>query len=134
MSEYSKIHQRFSERLKNPGVLEFPQEFLGPNYEAVLNFWMSLDELSEDQWKTIEGRYYNFYDNQRSEWRKATDEANKASGETIGWKFADIAAHSVWDVYYGFSAAYRATYELIGMHKILEQNKPLTFFQIILNQ
>jgi len=55
----SKAHKRFSERLENPRVLTNPEEFLGPNYKAVLNFWMILDELSEDQWIVIKERYTN---------------------------------------------------------------------------
>ena len=125
MNHHSKIHKRLSERLENPRVLSNPEEFLGPNFEAVLNFWLFLDELTEEQLITINSRDWNFYNNQRSEWRKARDEAIKASEETIGEEFAyHAAASSVCD---------RATKELIGMHKLFEQNKPLTFFQMFLD-
>ena len=128
----SKAHKRFSELLNNSEVLTNPEEFLGPNFEAVLNFWMILDGLSEDQWETIEGRYWNFRDNQESEWLKAADEAIEASKETIGREFAIDAAFAAWDVYEYCDAARRATRELIGMHKILEQEKPLPFFNMFL--
>ena len=124
----SKAHKLLSEHLNNPEVLTNPEEFLGPNFEAVLNFWLSLDELSEDQWKTIEGRYEDFYNNQESEWLKARDEAYEASDETIGSNFANYAADAAC-VVYGY---YYATRELIGMHKILEQEKPLPFFNMFL--
>ena len=132
MTNISETHQHFSERLENPRVLTNPEEFLGPNYETVLNFWLILDELSKDQWKTIDGRYLDFYKNRESEeWRKAVNEANKASEETIGENFAGNAAWAAWQVY-GFSGASYATQELIGMHKLFEQNKPLTFFNMFL--
>ena len=124
----SKIHKRYSERLKNSEVLTNPEEFLGPNFEAVLNFWLILDGLSEDQWETIEGRYWDFYNNQCSDWDKARDEAIEASDETIGDKFAYHAAWASWYVW----AARWATRELIGMHKFFEQEKPLTFLPMFL--
>ena len=129
----SKTHQRFSERLHNHRVLTNPEEFLGPNYKAVLNFWLSIDDLSKDQWEVIVGRYRNFYDYHWSEWCKAVDEAWDASREAIRDEFAINSACAVWGVYYGFSGAYYATRELIGMHLILEQNKPLKFFPMFLN-
>ena len=131
MNTISKIHQCFSEFLINSRVLSNPEEFLGPNYEAVLDFWLILDDLTKDQLMTIESRYDYFYIYQRSEWCKARDEAIKASNETIVEMLAVyvvFAAHVV----YGWNA-YRATQELIGMHLILEQNKPLTFFPMFLN-
>ena len=127
----SKIHKRYSERLNNPRVLSNPEEFLGPNCEAVLNFWLILDGLSKDQWKTISCRYWDFYNIQETKWYKAVDEAIEASDETIGRKFAGNAADAAW-VVYGNAAAYDATRELIGMHKILEQQKPLTVFNMFL--
>ena len=129
----SKSHKRFSERLNNPRVLSNPEEFLGPNYEAVLNFWMILDGLFEEQWETVRGRYRDFYHKQRSEWGKVTEEAIKASDETIGEKFAIHASYAPHDVYYGFSVAYWATLELIGIYKILKQGNSLIFINFFLN-
>ena len=110
--QYSKTHKRLSERLQDPEVLTNPKKFLGRNYEQVLEFWLGLDGLSEDQWMTIDGLYWNFYRNQRSEWNEAADEAYKASNETIGSEFAYHAAFAVVGVYGG--AAYCATLEIIG--------------------
>ena len=138
MNIISKNHQEFSKSLNNPRVLSNPEEFLGPNFKAVLNFWNIFEELSEDQWITVERRYWDFQDNQPSEWCKARDEVFKASKETIGWEFAGNAAWAAQDVYNWAAgkflgwAAYYTTRELIGMHKLFEQNKPLTFFQMFL--
>ena len=127
----SKTHQRFSECLNNSRVLLNPEEFLGPNFEAVLNFWLSVDDLTGEQWGTIRSRYWDFYDNQLSEWCKAATEAINTSRETIRWEFADNAAFAAEGVY-GYVAAFHATRELIGMHKFFEQQKPLSFFQMFL--
>ena len=127
----SKSHKRLSELLNNPRVLSNPEEFLGPNFEAVLNFWLILDELSKDQWKNIRCRSEDFYSNQPSEWDKASDEAIKASIETIGRNFAGNAVDAAYDVY-GFTAGW-ATKELIGMHKLFEKGNSLFYFEIILN-
>jgi len=50
MSTISKTHEEFSERLsyKKLRVLSHPQEFLGPNFEAVLNFWLILETNEEN--------------------------------------------------------------------------------------
>ena len=127
----SKSHKRFSERLSNRRVLSNPEEFLGPNYKAVLNFWLRLDDLTVGQWETI---YSCYSDLHYSEWDKATDEAWDASIETIGLGFANEAACAA-EVVYCFTKQYSAcwaTRELIGMHKILNQNNSLTFFQMFL--
>jgi hypothetical protein len=120
MNTISKIHKCFSEYLNNPRVLTNPEEFLGENFEAVLNFWIILDELSEEQWRVVKKRYRSFYNENYSEWCKARDLAIDTSTEVICWYYADLAA------------AYAAR-ELIAMHKILEgHQKPLTFFPMFL--
>jgi hypothetical protein len=132
MNTISKSHKRFSERLNNPRVLTNPKEFLGPNFEAVLNFWMKLEELSEEQLRVVKEHYEVFRNENRSECRKAIDLANDASIEVVGWAGAYHAGCAAYVVTYS-SAACLATRELIGMYKILEDHqKPLTFFQMIL--
>ena len=128
----SKSHKLLSERLNNPRVLTNPEEFLGPNYRAVLNFWLFLDDLTEEQWRTIISRYWYFYRNQSDEWYKAIDEARKTSDKIIGKKFAFCATLTSSVDYYSFDCASHATGELIGMHLLLDQQKPLIFFNMFL--
>ena len=128
----SKSHKRFSEFLNTSRVLESPEEFLGPNYKAVLNFWLSIDDLSKDQWRTIKSRYDDFYNNQRSDWDKVTEEAIKASDETIGELFAGNASYAAHDVY-GYAAGW-ATRELIGMHKLFQKDQSLKIFPLFINR
>ena len=84
MNTISKTHQRFSERLNDPRVLENPEEFLGPNYKEVLNFWMIFDNLSQEQLRVVKERYWAFRKENYSEWDKAMDLAFDTSTEVVG--------------------------------------------------
>ena len=108
----SQAHHRFVNLVKNNEALTNPQEFLGPNTDQLIKFWSSLDELTEEQLKTVKGRYHDFCDNQWPEWSKALHESIKASIEIIGVEFsffADLAA----ELDYCFVACW-ATLEIIG--------------------
>jgi hypothetical protein len=107
---YSKAHKNFSNRLHKPEALNNPQDFLGPNYETVLNFWWTIDSLTGDQWNEVARRY------------RALDPA--------AWDAARYAAsYAAWDAAgdAAWSAAGYATYELIGMHTLLNDGKTLLF-------
>ncbi len=123
---------RFVVSLNTLDVLTNPKEFLGPNFEAVLNFWLILDELSEEQWRAVNKRYRSFYNENYSEWFKAANLAIESAKEVVGWDYADKASSAAYDVTKS-NAADWTTIELIGMYKILEDHqKPLTFFQMFL--
>jgi hypothetical protein len=132
MNPISKIHQEFSRRLNNPRVLTNPEEFLGENYESVLNFWLILDELSEEQWRVVKERDGVFFYENPSECVKAVNLARDDSYDVLGWDYADKAGRSVYDDTKSNAACW-ATRELIAMYKILEDHqKPLTFFPMFL--
>jgi hypothetical protein len=129
MNTVSKSHKRFSERVRNTRVLENPEEFLGPNFESVLNFWLILDDLSEEQLSVVNERYWA---ENCSEWLKATDLALAASIEVVGVDCEYHAGYAAYDVTYSWAAEW-ITRELIAMHKILEDHQqPLTFFDMFL--
>ncbi len=132
MNHISKTHKRFSELLKNPGVLTNPEEFLGENYESVLNFWLILDELSEEQWRVVKERYRAFYAENNSEWWKTTDLAWNASYEVIGDDYTIDSSRAAHDAIDSWVAAW-ATLELIGMHLLYNHQQPLTFLLMFLN-
>jgi hypothetical protein len=52
---YSKRHKRFASDLKNyhnineQDVLKHPENYLGPNYKELLNYWFYWDSLSDVQ-------------------------------------------------------------------------------------
>jgi hypothetical protein len=124
---YSKIHQSFSERLEQPEALTNPEKYLGPNYQDVLNFWIYLDTLSNEEKGEMNDLYWDLADWDLDDnvhyfaWVAAMD----AAAEVIGVEFSDAACLAAWDIT-GWGVFGWATWELIGHHKLLEQNKILT--------
>jgi hypothetical protein len=87
-------------------VLSNPGKYLGPNWEKVLDFWLYLDTLSDEQLRIVGERYYALDMRERSIARdKATHNAR------ITTIYADNAVDSV---YHNNIAAMYATLELIG--------------------
>jgi hypothetical protein len=123
---YSKTHQRFADNLRNQRALSHPDEFLGPNWKEVLNFWLYLDTLSEDQLEIIERRDQELYS------AESWNFYEEAAEETIGEDIYYGAYWAVLDSTVCRSAATYATIELIGAHKILEQGKELKIVQLFL--
>ena len=132
MNHISKIHQRFSKYLNDPRVLTNPQEFLGPNYKEVMNFWIILDDLSEEQFEVVNKREEDFFNEIYPEWKKATYLTCIALAEVVSEKCVENASQATYDVT-NSSAADWATIELIAMHKILEDHQQsLTIFPMFL--
>ena len=127
---YPKAHQNFSTELQNPEVLTNPQDFLGPNYETVLNFWWTMDSLTKDQWKEVARRWsaldYAARDAAGSAARNAARNAAwYDAGSAAGEAARDAARSAAWVAAWG--AAGSATYELMGMHTLLNDGKDLLF-------
>jgi hypothetical protein len=123
---YSKAHQNFSAHLQNPEALINPQDFLGPNYQTVLNFWWFIDSLSDDQLEEVARRY------------DALDStARYAAEDAAGYAALDAAGYAAWNAawyatrdaagYATRDAAGYAISELIGMHTLLNDGKELLF-------
>jgi len=79
---YSKTHQNFSNYF-HPEALTAPENFLGPNYETVINFWTFMDSLTEDNWKEVASRYL------------ALDYATVNAARDAAWYAAGVAAGDV---------------------------------------
>ncbi len=122
----STAHQRFAERLRNSRVLDYPEEFLGPNWKDVLNFWLYLDTLNEEQWNSINSSLSSY------EHRLALNAAWNAARAAVGYAACYAADYAAWSVAALFSARY-ATDELIGSHILQEKGKSLVFFPMFLN-
>jgi hypothetical protein len=143
---YSKAHQNLSTELQNPEALTNPQDFLGPNCETVLNFWWTMDSLTETQWNEV-ARRYDALDS--AAWDAAWSAARSAAGDaawsaarsaagdaawSAAWSAAGSAAGSAARAAAGYAAraaaraaAGYATYELMGMHTLLNDGKTLLF-------
>jgi len=90
-------------------VLTNPQDFLGPNYQTVLNFWTFMDSLTKDNWKEVASRHYALDSAARyAAWSAARYAAGVAAWDAA-WSAAGVAA---WDA--ARDAAWDATSELIG--------------------
>jgi hypothetical protein len=109
---YSKTHQKFSKRLNKPEALTHPANYLGPNYKDVLNFWIYLDTLSDEEKEEMDQRYDN-----------VRDTAWNVADEVVGWQFSYAASFAACGVTGGRVVFGWATWELIGHNKLLEQNQ-----------
>jgi hypothetical protein len=127
---YSKTHQRFSERLNQPDVLTNPEKYLGPNYQDILNFWIYLDTLSDEKKEEMKDRFLALDFNVRI---AAGNAAGNAADGVIGWKFKVAAWFAAWYAVYDVTKRDVfgwATWEIIGHHKLIEQNKTPTFLPL----
>ena len=89
-------------------VLTNPEKYLGKNYQAVLDFWTVMDNLTETQWKEVVRRYATL---DSAAWYAAWDAAWYAA-----WSAARSAARYAAGNAAG-AAAWYATYELMGKIK-----------------
>jgi hypothetical protein len=123
----SKAHQWLSNYLEDPKILTNPEDFLGPNWEDVINFWLYIDGLSWDEKRKMNDRYRALNVVMReSAVRAAVVAANEVVGDGIRLA-AWLAAISVTNWFFG-----QATYELIASHKLLEQGKSLVSLPLCL--
>jgi hypothetical protein len=137
---YSKAHQKFSTKLQNPEALTNPQDFLGPNYETVLNFWWTMDSLTETQWNEV-ARRYRALDSAAGDAASSASRAasRAAAGYAAGYAAYDAAWSAAYDAAWSAAwaaawyAAGDATYELIGMHTLLNDGENLLFVPIFHN-
>jgi hypothetical protein len=136
--KYSKAHQNFSNRLQKPEALTNPENFLGPNYEAVLNFWMLIESLTEDNWIEVVHRYRTLDPYADGGLWAAWMAAYSAAHHVIGGAPGNAAWNSTRNVaitatgtgpylHFAWDAAGYATYELISMHILLDQGRELVF-------
>jgi len=85
-------------------VLTKPEKYLGKNYSAVLNFWWTMDSLTEPQWEEV-ARRYDALD------PAARDAAGYAAAYAAWYAAAYAAGDAAW--YAAGSAVRSATLELI---------------------
>jgi hypothetical protein len=128
----SKAHQRISDWLEEPKVLTNPEDFLGPNWEDVINFWLYLDGLDEKEMDEMEESYWDLGKHVR---HPALDSAHNASWvackEVVGWEVRDVTRDATYDVIKR-NVFVHATNELIAQHNLLEQDKALVFLPLCL--
>jgi hypothetical protein len=124
----SKPHQNFADLLNSQRALSHPDEFLGPNWKEVLNFWIYLDTLSLEQFLIASERILNLGAVVQ---KSAADLARSAALKTIT-DFNISKAFSAARNHSGGVFGY-ATCELIGSHKLLENGHSLVFTDLIIS-
>jgi hypothetical protein len=89
-----------------------------------------MDSLTETQWKEV-GRRYRALDPAARDAAvsAARDAAMSAAGYAAGYAAWDAAGDAAWDAA-GVAAGY-ATYELMGMHTLLNDGKDLLFVPLL---
>jgi hypothetical protein len=133
----SKAHQLFADFIQlwytvpKQDVLNYPEKYLGPNWEAVINFWLYLDTLTKDQLKVVGSRYLNLSDEQSD---IAGIEVWDAAKDTTIYFFdsANVTYCAYCNVSYNAHVLKRVTYELIGLDKLLDKGYKPLFFPLIL--
>ena len=130
---YSKIHQHFSAELQNPEALTNPQDFLGSNYETVLNFWWHLETLTKEQLELSDIRYSDYklrlqrYDIIR---KYAYNMCESISLDCAIGATREISRGIKRDFCY---IAAPVTYELIALQTILDAGEDLIFVPLLSN-
>jgi hypothetical protein len=116
----SRTHQLLSKKLNNPEVLTNPEQFLGPNWETILRWWLYYESLTCEQWNELYRRWRAI---DRDTFNRAWDLARNAAIEVIGVD----NRRALW-----FVIPYLPlTYELITMHLLFERGYSLTFVPLI---
>jgi hypothetical protein len=91
-------------------------EELGPNWQTVLNFWLFLDNLSEDQHEVASFRNNKMRSRKRQRVDKLTHRSvNKVIPESVKRSIPS------------YGAKLFATYEIIAAQEILDEAGELTF-------
>jgi hypothetical protein len=130
---YSTTHQKYAEIMNNDDILTQPEDFLGPNYETVLNFWWHLETLTKEQLELSDIRYYDYklrlqryniiikyaYNMCESNSLDCALDATRQISHGIKQDFCYIAAP--------------VTYELIALQTILDAGEDLIFVPMLSN-
>jgi hypothetical protein len=131
----SKAHRGFACRLRfffqisEQDVLNHPENYLGPNWEAVIDFWLYINTLSYEQLRVAQKRYYALSDVENNVSKNKVLIAAKATA-----KYPNCAGSAAYlSVSYEKLAADYATLELIGLEKLLKQGYKPVFFPMFLN-
>jgi hypothetical protein len=117
---YSERHKRFVSNLNcyhninQQDVLDHPENYLGPNYKELLNYWFYRDSLSSEQWNVYWDRVYSLDIETRT---KADSTAEELAEEVIDPRFVEYL--------------YTKELELISSHLYIERGIPFTFLPLI---
>jgi hypothetical protein len=129
---YSKTHQHLAQRAGTPDVYNNPEKHLGPNYEAVLNFWWYLESLTAEQLLELEEKYVLNYDQYNRRYDALVDYVEGI----LGYSRRSIATYAsrshVDDIIGRFpNIPAPVTLELIALQTILDKGEELIFIPML---
>jgi hypothetical protein len=134
--KYSRIHRQVAEydAIDRDEILNEPENYFGPNYQTVLNFWWLVESLQEEHLEKITELYdkefeiSNFDGEIRllniAEQRIDQDFLSSAIGDCI-WEEIPHSDYSIRQSSHG--AIFHATCELIAMDIIFERGEVLVY-------
>ncbi len=118
---YSENHKFFAWRLNHENyninkqdVLDYPEQYLGPNYKELLNYWFYLKSMSNEQWKKYNERLSELPSQTRLDAYKI---AKELASEVVDTKCLEYFCDEEW--------------EIIAAHLYLERGIPFTFLHLI---
>jgi hypothetical protein len=119
---YSKRHKWVASvfnhfpNINERDVLNYPQNYLGPNYKSVLNYWFYLESLSYIQERMYPDRFLSF---NPETWNEVFLTSKELTKEVIDPRFVDYL--------------YPIELELIASHLYIERGIPFTFLPLIID-
>lgn len=135
---YSKIHSHIAEydAIDREEILNKPENYFGPNYQTVLNFWWFVESLQEEHLKKITELYDKEFE--LSGWEGESRVLNNTE-QRIGQDFLSSAiGDSIWEEipdldndirirHSRHGAIFHATCELIAMDIIFKRGESLVY-------
>jgi hypothetical protein len=110
MNYISRSHKRISDNV-NREILTIPQDYFGPNYKDLLNFWIYRETLSDYQLANV---WEKIYAMNGDTWRQARDLIFKLSDQ-VDWFNVPPIFMSIVEL------------EICFAHIILERGESLVF-------
>ena len=131
---YSKAHRNLALHADTPDVYNNPKKYLGPNYEAVLNFWWYLETLTTEQILELEGNYELEYTLYNKRYPALVDYVEGILGYSRESNAVHASRSHVRDIMGQFpNIPAPVTLELIAMHTILGRGESLIFVPMLSN-
>jgi hypothetical protein len=120
-----KLLQSLSQHFNNPEIAEHPRKYLGPNTQAILNFWDFVSTMTPEQWTDVEEYFDPVFPDGVSD------------SELLNYSYCviDPAISRALLSNCGTSnhAIARATFELISYHLLHKENQQAETLEIFNN-
>ena len=131
---YSKAHQHLALRADTLDVYNNPKKYLGPNYEAALNFWWHLETLTKEQLSELEAKYELEYMRYDKRYPALVDYVEGILGFSREYNATCASRSQVRDIIGKFPhIPAPVALELIAMHTILGRGESLIFVPMLSN-